>query len=474
MDKETDKILRVHQDKAIAKELGHAQEDVVFQVLLFLWQTFMVVIYAFFLRYSTNSASYTASGTYNTQYYAYFRDTNIMIFFGFGYLMTFLRRCGYSALGYTFLISALVSQWGIILHGFFYTLGTSGSWPHFSIDWPTMLDGLFCAGAVMISYGAILGKVTPLQMLILGIIEPMVFFTNIYIGSIQLKAFDAGGGWIIHVFGAYFGLAATPWLTTEEARSSKHNAANYSSDLFSFAGTIFLWMMWPSFNAAVVPTGDPALRALVNTFLSLTSSTMGTFMASRLFSDHVFQMVHVQNLTLAGGVVMGVAAHLNISPAGAIGCGFLAGFCSTFAFIYLTPVLEKINVHDVCGVHNLHGMPGIMGALAGIFAAKRAVNDPSLYGTDEYAVLFPAGDSQPGRQALALGITLGLALVGGTLTGLLMKLAGKLNDIDPQDWFNDRRFWHIPSDYYHVFDPDHNIRNHPPNKVTDVEMANKV
>jgi len=33
------------------------------------------------------------------------RDVSVMIFIGFGYLMTFLRRYGFSALGYTFVIS---------------------------------------------------------------------------------------------------------------------------------------------------------------------------------------------------------------------------------------------------------------------------------------------------------------------------------------------------------------------------------
>lgn len=37
------------------------------------------------------------------------------MFIGFGFLMTFLRRYGFSALTYNFMISALALQWGAFL-----------------------------------------------------------------------------------------------------------------------------------------------------------------------------------------------------------------------------------------------------------------------------------------------------------------------------------------------------------------------
>lgn len=49
--------------------------------------------------------------------YAMFTDIHIMIFVGFGFLMTFLRRYGYGAVGLNFLVGAISVQWAIIMQG---------------------------------------------------------------------------------------------------------------------------------------------------------------------------------------------------------------------------------------------------------------------------------------------------------------------------------------------------------------------
>ena len=43
-----------------------------------------------------------------------------MMFIGFGFLMTFLKRYGYSAVSINFLIAAIILQWATLCQGFFH------------------------------------------------------------------------------------------------------------------------------------------------------------------------------------------------------------------------------------------------------------------------------------------------------------------------------------------------------------------
>ena len=48
-----------------------------------------------------------------------FQDVHVMIFIGFGFLMTFLKRYGYGSIGFNFMLAVFVLQWAILLRGFF-------------------------------------------------------------------------------------------------------------------------------------------------------------------------------------------------------------------------------------------------------------------------------------------------------------------------------------------------------------------
>lgn len=44
-----------------------------------------------------------------------------MVFVGFGFLMVFLQRYGFSSVGFTFLVATLTLQWATLLQGFLHS-----------------------------------------------------------------------------------------------------------------------------------------------------------------------------------------------------------------------------------------------------------------------------------------------------------------------------------------------------------------
>jgi hypothetical protein len=86
--------------------LSHVLENEVrvssrfFSIGCLLFETFLLVISGVWFTYSSPTKAVE-----DQLMYPFFRDVSIMIFFGFGFLMTFLRRYGFSAIGYTLLFS---------------------------------------------------------------------------------------------------------------------------------------------------------------------------------------------------------------------------------------------------------------------------------------------------------------------------------------------------------------------------------
>lgn len=50
-----------------------------------------------------------------------FQDVHVMIFVGFGFLMTFLKRYGFGAVGFNFLLAAFGIQWALLMQGWFHS-----------------------------------------------------------------------------------------------------------------------------------------------------------------------------------------------------------------------------------------------------------------------------------------------------------------------------------------------------------------
>ncbi|XP_070517722.1 rhesus blood group-associated glycoprotein Rh50 isoform X2 [Cardiocondyla obscurior] len=402
--------------------------------------------------------------------YPMYQDVHVMIWIGFGFLMTFLKKYSQSAVGLTFLVGAVLVQVALICDGIMNM--KLGSKAYLSLE--SLLNADVAVAAPLISMGAILGKVTYMQLVFMGIVELIMFTINMYVGMHLFMVVDAGGSMFVHAFGAYFGLAISFVLGMKD-KPKEHDleGSTYQSDVFAMIGTVFLWLFWPSFNSATL-TGDDQQRAIINTLLSISASCVITFAVSALVSkDNKFNMVHVQNSTLAGGVAIGTAAGMMCEPLGALIIGALSGVISVLGYKYLTPFIQKhLHIHDTCGVHNLHGMPGV---LAGVFGAlmanlaTEATYDYSLYEIfparapsseikvgemrDNYGIspgLNRTAYQQAGYQLLALAVTLGISIVSGLMTGLLLRtmMCGWVTE---QQKFDDEVVWELEDESQHEF-----------------------
>ncbi|XP_055070229.2 rh family, C glycoprotein, like 1 [Misgurnus anguillicaudatus] len=428
----------------------------------FVWQIGMIILFGVFIRYNEESDAHwhehrrkrnISSHLENDFYYRYpsFQDVHVMIFVGFGFLMTFLKRYSFGGVGFNFLIAAFGIQWALLMQGWFHYFDNE-DWK-IKIGIENLINADFCVASCLIAYGACLGKVSPVQLMVLTLFGVSLFAIEEYIILELLHVKDAGGSMVIHTFGAYYGLTISRVLYRPSLSQSKPlHGSQYHSDVFAMIGTLFLWMYWPSFNSAIADRGDGQHRAAINTYLALAASVLTTYAVSSLSQKHgKLDMEHIQNATLAGGVAMGTAAEFMITPYGSLIVGFCSGLISTLGYWFLTPFLEKtLKIQDTCGVHNLHGIPGILGAVVGAITAAAASSsvygDEGLLNTFDYlAISDRTVNVQGGYQAAGLFVAIGFGLVGGALVGGILKLP-IWGDPADANCFDDDVYWELPDD----------------------------
>jgi len=316
-----------------------------------------------------------------------------MIFIGFGFLMVFLKTHSWTSVGYNFLIASYALQITIIIVNFIH-MASNGEFHKIELSIESLIIGDFGAGAVLISFGAILGKCTLKQLWLLATLEIVFYAINETIGAGKLSAVDMGGSMFVHTFGAYFGLAASYFFQNKGSIGHSKAEGDYYSQLIAMIGTLYLWMFWPSFNGALA-AGNAQHRVIVNTVLSISASCIAACGVCRVQLKKL-DMEVLLNSTLAGGVAIGSSCDILTQPGVAIAIGASSGVVSALGYLHLNGSLQKnIGLHDTCGVHNLHGMPGIMGALYGSIVIAFA---DEAFDNDERALHSMFGAMADGRR----------------------------------------------------------------------------
>ncbi|XP_010217253.1 PREDICTED: ammonium transporter Rh type B [Tinamus guttatus] len=373
--------------------------------LCFLLQMLLIILFAVFVRYSPDASPGLRSPQLNCSsrrnpgsgsYYPRSRNVCLQTLMGFGFLMVFLGRYSMGSVAACLLVTTFAIQWALFIQGFIYSFQNGKIY----MEAQSMVGADFCAGAVLVSVGAVLGWGNPLQMLLLPLLEVPVFSANEYILLHVLGVRDSGGSLTVHTFGAYFGLTLSRFLRQHRADKREQQQQ----------------------DTGVEPWAE------LNTYMAMAASTLATFVMSPLLrEDGTPWMSQVQDATMAGAVMMGMAGEMLLAPFGALIAGFLAGLIPPLSSRFLAPVLlRKLGIRDARSVHGVHGVPGTLGTLLGTLLAALATAD--TYG-DRLQLAFPSvadGSRTATYQALcqlcALPITLIFAVFGGSVTGVILKI----------------------------------------------------
>lgn len=373
-----------------------------------------------------------------------------MIFIGFGFLMCFLKSHNWGSIGYNYLVAAWAIQVTILWGHFWsqvskYYDNPDHSFEKLSLTTERILEAEFGAASVLISMGAMLGKCSLFQLFGMTNINVFFYTLNRYIVFNIFKATDIGESMTIHTFGAYFGVITSWFYQPKQAIEDKHDLgkSNYLSDLVSMTGTLFLFVYWPSFNGGSAH-GSKQMRSVINTYLSLSSSVIASIIVSRITKGKKLEMEIVLNASLAGGVVMGSNADIIAMSFGAMLAGFIAGTVSSLGYAFIGPYLaKKINLHDTCGVHNLHGMPGVIGGITSAIVISRGwTNFGDNYAKNFFDPTKRTASEQAGFQLAALATSLAFALFGGLISGLITGNHNPFFEPLPVDhFFDDTYAW---------------------------------
>lgn len=236
----------------------------------------------------------------------------------------------------------------------------------------------------------------------------MVWGENGLLGSGWLGSIDFAGGNVVHISSGVSGLV----LAILVGKRQSYDAVSYRVHNIPFVmlGMALLWFGWFGFNAgSALAANGLAGHAFMTTALSS---------AAALVSWMVIDLIRDGKPTLIGACTGAVAGLVGITP----GAGFvpvyaalIIGLCvSPICYLGILLVKRIIKIDDALDAFGCHGIGGIFGGImTGLFAdATVGGVDGLIYGNPEQLL----------KQLIAIGISIGLAVLGTLLAAGIVRI----------------------------------------------------
>jgi len=356
--------------------------------------------------------------------YGMMMDATAMCVMGFGFLYAFCRKYTWGGIVFNFFICGLCFLWCQVCTCIIDAIFT-GEFHKTEINLGAMISADLVTAAVLITFGVCYGFVSPCQLVIICLVEPLAMKFNEHIVVHYLGTSDAGGSILTHAFGAFFGLGLNLGLGVKPRHIPEENRlTNYVADTFALVGTIVLWMFWPSFNGSLLfDDASVQQRVVVNTYIAICASCVTAMVTSHLVHGGKLNILEVQNATLAGGVSIGMSCSYQMEPWVPCLIGGLAGILSSVGYGHISGCMENLGVMDSAGATQLHGIPGVFGALAAAIVVVATTNN-QYFAAD--TVWTEMDDNTNGKQfgmiIASILCTLAISFITGILNGLLIRV----------------------------------------------------
>lgn len=455
----------------------------VFLILFYAVQIALVFLYIIFMDFTRRpavvSAEIVGAPERHNNLFNFWVHIAFLVFLGFGLLLGFLRKYNYTSIGLTFLVSAFAFLWALLFNGFFDWAHEEGS--KIDLESDNIILALYATASTVIAYGALAGRLNALQTVFVAFWAVFLYCLNYWLVVVEVGARDFGGALTIHWFAALFGFAAslisgindTEKYTASGAPGQNNQRPSYFGETLTLVGAAVVWVFFPSFNAALAPNGSQ-YRVIVNTVAALTASTTAVFclmwihqffwfvrwcISKRQYTKKkctsVWNATELATASFSGAIALGSAHSVLIDAWEAMFVGLVAGIATWLALHFFGRWInnpDKVPFNkgeslwgklprDTRGILFTHGVPGLIGTIAGMIAG-RAYED-GRWG-QSFTELFADEDDQADRIGYGLIITTVLSIFGGAGVGFVSLFMSKTV---PSEHFPGRRRNKYPS--YH-------------------------
>jgi Amt family ammonium transporter len=226
----------------------------------------------------------------------------------------------------------------------------------------------------------------------------------------KMGALDFAGGTVVHINAGIAALVMTLMIGSRR-NYNNHPTAPHNIPLVVI-GAALLWFGWFGFNAG---SGLAADGLAISAFLSTHLAT-----ATAAFTWALLDWTINKKPTVIGIATGAVAGLVAITPAagfvGVLGAVVIGVLVALVCFFMVSVVKHKFGYDDSLDAFGVHGIGGIIGALATGFLATPAIQSA-------YSGLFYGNPKQLYIQLIATVVTI---IFSGVMTFVLFKIVDKI------------------------------------------------